>query len=418
MPSGTVASGMKISAIANGAFIDWGVPWSLTPYVNWRLNVKDSAGKRISGYVKAAGVTQTLAAAKNLTGITKANPGVVTYAAGHGYANGNLIYFSGLTEMLSLNGKYKTLAGNVGDTFTLGDLSAATAAETTGGACSQLVSAVGPTGVTISSTLGGATQSWQYKETGFNFNDTSYTYELLRVVASGSVSLANTRLSIVNGTAFVDFSAAGTLVPYLGLRLDVFDSAKLMLSGIAGAAGTGETYSANPYATFDLTSGWTADASTIDSANHWTNTAASGGVHPTVNPMGIGKLYKCSITGVPSAGTLRAQGSGAYPVYATNGAGNAYGTAVNGYLYVQTVAGGIGSTTTLNTLVVQQVLTPSLTGITILNALGGAQSWTSEQTGFARNDASGYTYEIYEGLSSGGSRINSPANITNVAAVS
>ena len=34
-------------------------------------------------------------------------------------------------------------------------------------------------------------------------------------IASGSVTKANKKLSMVDGAAFVDFSAAGTLTPYL-----------------------------------------------------------------------------------------------------------------------------------------------------------------------------------------------------------
>ena len=86
------------------------------------------------------------AAAKTVVGITKANPGVVTFAAGHGYANGDVIYFSGLTEMTELNTEHWRLCSNAGDTFRLStaaddstqlDTSAYVAAETTGGACAQ-----------------------------------------------------------------------------------------------------------------------------------------------------------------------------------------------------------------------------------------------------------------------------------------
>jgi len=86
------------------------------------------------------------ATAKGLTGITKANPGVVTFNAGHGYTDGDVIYFSGLTEMTELNTEYWVLRSNAGDTFelqtTVGnslDTSGYGAAETTGGDCAQLV---------------------------------------------------------------------------------------------------------------------------------------------------------------------------------------------------------------------------------------------------------------------------------------
>ena len=86
----------------------------------------------------------TKAAAKGLAGITKAAPGVVTFDAGHGYANGDVIYFSGLNEMTELNTEYWVLRSNAGNTFelqaTVGsslDTSGYGNAEVTGGNCAQ-----------------------------------------------------------------------------------------------------------------------------------------------------------------------------------------------------------------------------------------------------------------------------------------
>jgi hypothetical protein len=85
----------------------------------------------------------TKAAAKGVAGITKANPGVVTFDADHGYADGDVIYFSGLSEMTELNGEYWKLTNNSGDTFELDaggsslDTSGYGSAETTGGNCAQ-----------------------------------------------------------------------------------------------------------------------------------------------------------------------------------------------------------------------------------------------------------------------------------------
>ena len=57
---------------------------------------------------------------------------------------------------------------------------------------------------------------------------------------SGTVSLANIRLSLVDGAAFVDFSAAGTL-NYLNGKLTLTDSAGKKAIGYIKSAGTGET---------------------------------------------------------------------------------------------------------------------------------------------------------------------------------
>jgi hypothetical protein len=114
--------------------------------------------------------TEVKAAAKDVDGITKANPGVITYAAGHGYSNGALIYFSGLTEMTSLNTGYKTLTDNSGNTFQLGDLSAATAAETTGGNCSERVTGPGATGMIFYTSETGSVRGLKSNDSGFAYN--------------------------------------------------------------------------------------------------------------------------------------------------------------------------------------------------------------------------------------------------------
>lgn len=72
------------------------------------------------------------AAAKVVTGITSADPGVVTFAGGHGYVNGTVIYFDALAEMTELNGAYWKLRSNAGDTFELTTIWDTTSLDTTG----------------------------------------------------------------------------------------------------------------------------------------------------------------------------------------------------------------------------------------------------------------------------------------------
>jgi len=167
----------QLATIATGAMINCSA-LDLSPYINKFLRAKDSGGKYAWGYPKAVGGGEALGSAKAITGITKANPGVVTFQAGHGFVNGELVKFSGLTEMTELNGKYRTLVNKSGDTFTIGNTSTFGAAETTGGNCVQQVITIAATGVTIVSTLGGATQSWTGQETGFLPNAIS-TVEML-----------------------------------------------------------------------------------------------------------------------------------------------------------------------------------------------------------------------------------------------
>lgn len=65
----------------------------------------------------AVAMQSAIDAAKTITGITKANPGVVTCAA-HGYANGDLVYLS-VNGMHQLNGKVARIANQATNTFEL-----------------------------------------------------------------------------------------------------------------------------------------------------------------------------------------------------------------------------------------------------------------------------------------------------------
>ena len=60
---------------------------------------------------------------------------------------------------------------------------------------------------------------------------------------SGSVTRANMKISAIDGTAFVDFSAADVLTNYLGGKLTITDSAGKKITGYIKAAGTGEMLS-------------------------------------------------------------------------------------------------------------------------------------------------------------------------------
>ncbi len=64
----------------------------------------------------AASSTQTNA---TITGITKANPAVVSTSGAHGFSNGQLIYIYGVGGMTEVNGRLFTAAGVTGTTFQL-----------------------------------------------------------------------------------------------------------------------------------------------------------------------------------------------------------------------------------------------------------------------------------------------------------
>ena len=58
---------------------------------------------------------------KTITGITKANPGVVT-SSSHGYSNGDTVVISGVSGMTQVNGKRFKVANVATNTFELQDI--------------------------------------------------------------------------------------------------------------------------------------------------------------------------------------------------------------------------------------------------------------------------------------------------------
>lgn len=94
---------------------------SIVPYSN-AVNVGSTNAATIRGSVPAA-KTITAASwasgtAKTITGITRANPAVVT-ANGHGFSNGDRVYISGVNGMTQVNGKVYTVANKTTNSFQL-----------------------------------------------------------------------------------------------------------------------------------------------------------------------------------------------------------------------------------------------------------------------------------------------------------
>lgn len=234
-----------------------------------------------------------------------------------------------------------------------------------------------------------------------------------------SVTQANMRLSIVNGTAFVDFSAADTLTPYLGARLTISDSAGKKLVGYIKAAGEGETYGSEllPNTAFDNTTSvvefWHVTVASVaggQSGNCLQVTSAGGDGQAQEVPSSLvsGRLYK--LTGYLKNG-------GDWPVMklALNGSpytnwvmlGNeslpswtlrtGYGVATTTEASASVFFVGYtdGQTSLYDEVSLKQVTAPSSTGVTIVSTPDGTTySWASEESGFNRNDSSGYTYDI------------------------
>lgn len=177
--------------------------------------------------------------------------------------------------------------------------------------------------------------------TGEVYHGDEFTFTISEVLvpsahASGSVTLANVRISAVDGKAFIDFSTGTDLTSHAGYYVILTDSSSKTIEGYIKAAGTAETL----------------------------------GTEVATGTLVAQTLYKITATDPDHFGT---------------------GLTVGEYF----VSAGTETCDASNK--VKQVLTPSATGATIVSEAGGTTyNWTSQESGFDYNDASNYTYEVYE----------------------
>ena len=269
-------------------------------------------------------------------------------------------------------------------------------------------------------------------------------------LASGSVTLSNTRLSAVDGTAFVDFSTANVLtdyVPYKG-KLTLTDSAGKKLVGYIKAAGTGETWEERITAQNDRDfsggtignwqpysqgggSGHSVDydaalqalkitvGSTVGIQTGASLSTSHMGTFLTGGSITVGEADVYLPSGHSFTGRFQVEDGASftdrvmcsavptklsslvtvnewqtdlitYPIYVF--------TDVTGSLFVRLGGGVEGDVFYVKNISFRQLVTPSETGVTITStADGSTYNWASKEAGFNYNDASGYDYEI-EGI--------------------
>ena len=241
------------------------------------------------------------------------------------------------------------------------------------------------------------------------------------LIASGSVTRANTKISAVDGTAFVDFSTAGVLTNYAPKsKLTLTDSAGKKLVGYIKAAGTGETLGSELVTNGDMENGdppsdWTADGDTVlssvtdsrpDSAGTKSINIEAGGlvgqavqyITLSTNALVKATAWRKNIDGA---------GAGMYIFNIISALSYSSSTSWNEQtLYVtKTTANNVairhpagptaGKHVRFDDISVKQVLTPSTTGVTITSTADGTTyNWASKEAGFNYNDASGYSYTI------------------------
>ena len=152
---------------------------------------------------------QVVEATTPITGITRANPGVVTDAA-HGYSNGDEIYLSAIGGMTVLNGKNYLVANVTTNTYTLTDLqgnainTTTFSAYTSGGTAARIYTLASPW-----TTADLALLKYAQSADVMTLTHPNYPPKNLTRVTASSFSLSN----VVNGPAIdPPTSLSGTVV--------------------------------------------------------------------------------------------------------------------------------------------------------------------------------------------------------------
>jgi hypothetical protein len=221
------------------------------------------------------------------------------------------------------------------------------------------------------------------------------------------------RLSIVSAGAFwwcdgTDLSAyvSTSSRSYL---IGLYDSTGKSVLAYTGAVGAGEAAGAEKFSDtgFASAAAWTAQTgwSVNEGTTKGVKVAGAGAtfLYQTLAGISSGMLLKYSldVDSLTAGGIGVAGGQSRQATIATTA-----GVGKTVYVTAQAVATAFGydgngyntTAATVDNASLTQITAAAATGFALRNAakLGGAQSILKEDSGFARNDASGYTYKIYD----------------------
>lgn len=219
-----------------------------------------------------------------------------------------------------------------------------------------------------------------------------------RLVKSGTVTAANTQLSLVDGTAFACFSGVDLSAYQTGKHLIcVYNQSTglLIASGYCSAtAPSGETLGADALSGWDFTSEWIEALSTIIDSDSF-STFGIGGVRTSSGILSGGVLYKRTFERNTTASacifitrgtdSLNPNDSGI-----SSGSDYIVGEATYNRVYVRNAGGG---TTDVTSMKVEPVTDCAATGVQIVNSKGGAtQNWLKTGSGALNANIN---YKIY-----------------------
>jgi Flp pilus assembly protein TadG len=197
-------SGSRISALRTAAsdLVNTVVRDVQTPYYSKVALVPYSMGVNVGALASSArgaipaaktvtGAVWANGAAHNITGITRANPAVVTSTA-HGFSNGDTVYISGVSGMTQVNNRVFTVANATANTFRLQSVnSSGYGSYTSGGTVRECLNATCSAVITASSH-------------GFNVGDRVY------FTGVGGMTQLNNTLFTVSATTGNTFTLSGS----------------------------------------------------------------------------------------------------------------------------------------------------------------------------------------------------------------
>ena len=223
---------------------------------------------------------------------------------------------------------------------------------------------------------------------------------LYDLVASGTVTAANTQLSLVDGTAFAYFSGVDLSAYQTGKHLlAVYNSTTGLLIAQGYCSATppaGESVGAdigNDFTNWTgaVPTGWSQSGT--PSANGYTEEAPAGNFHivssvtfPFIgivkNQLTVGTLYRNTIDISACTGSISVGGDTAfhYSTFSTTGNDQVkYFTATTVYAQLARIYGN--TDVTLDNWQLEPVTDPASTGLRIEATPGGSQNWTTKGAG-------------------------------------
>lgn len=213
-----------VGEVIDSQFLGRLIPFEFSTVQTYVLEFADAKMRVIKdgGYV--------LETATVITGITTANPPVVTSVA-HGYANGDRVYIAGVVGMTQLNGRYFTVANVAANTYELSGIDATIYNNySSGGTAARVYTVVSPFALADLATL-------KYEQSADTMTLTHPSYAPRKLTRTGHAAWTFATITFAPTTAaptgFTSSSGAGAVTYAVTAINDTTGEESLPLFGTA-----------------------------------------------------------------------------------------------------------------------------------------------------------------------------------------